>query len=141
MTPDTEPVLRSVIGRIIPTDRDPGALDWGADRFVFSHLADDHTLAAAVRQGVKTLDAAALAMFRKSFVALAPEEQDDLLRSVEHLNWFIDLAELTAEGFYADPGNGGNENALSWRMIGYEHRLPEGPNGLVRFMSEPADEQ
>jgi Gluconate 2-dehydrogenase subunit 3 len=141
MTPDTEPVLRAVIGRIIPSDQDPGALDLGTDRFVLKHLAADHVLAAAIRQGLESLDAEALAKFRKRFVALAAEEQDELLRSIEHLSWFIDLAELTAEGFYADPGNGGNENALSWRMIGYQHRLPDGPNGPMRPAPEPTDEQ
>jgi hypothetical protein len=26
------------------------------------------------------------------------------------------------EGFYGDPGNGGNRNAVSWHMIGFEVR-------------------
>ena len=35
----------------------------------------------------------------------------------------------TAEGFWADPGNGGNRDARSWAIIGYLHGLPEGPSG------------
>jgi gluconate 2-dehydrogenase gamma chain len=26
---------------------------------------------------------------------------------------------LTIEGFYSDPGNGGNRDAVAWRMIGF----------------------
>jgi hypothetical protein len=35
--------------------------------------------------------------------------------------------ELAHEGYYADPGNGGNRDAVSWRMIGYDPRLPTTP--------------
>ena len=48
---------------------------------------------------------------------------------VEESDWFRQLVELTAEGFWADPGNGGNRDARSWAMIGYRHGLPEGPSG------------
>ena len=37
---------------------------------------------------------------------------------------FARLVELAHEGFYADPGNGGNRDAVSWRMIGYETHVP-----------------
>ena len=50
-------------------------------------------------------------------------------RIVEHARWFAALVELTAEGFWADPGNGGNRDARSWDIIGYRHRLPDGPSG------------
>jgi hypothetical protein len=32
------------------------------------------------------------------------------------------LAEQCAEGFYADPRQGGNKDTISWRMIGFEER-------------------
>jgi len=37
------------------------------------------------------------------------------------INRLIDLAH---EGFYADPGNGGNREKVSWKMIGYDPGLP-----------------
>jgi hypothetical protein len=37
------------------------------------------------------------------------------------------MVDLAAEGFYADPANGGNRDAASWRMIGYDPRLPANP--------------
>jgi choline dehydrogenase-like flavoprotein len=47
------------------------------------------------------------------------------------------LVELVAEGVYADPGNGGNPDAASWRMVGYEHRMPEGPTGPAARDGKP----
>jgi hypothetical protein len=32
------------------------------------------------------------------------------------------LAEHCAEGFYSDPGNGGNHSESAWKMIGFEVR-------------------
>jgi hypothetical protein len=134
-------LLRAVVDRIIPADQDPGALDLGTDRFVVRHLAQDNVLASAVQQGLADLEACSVANLGKRFVDLAIKEQNDLLRSIEHLRWFADLAELTAEGFYADPGNGANDGALSWRMIGYEHRLPDGPNGPMQPVSGTINER
>ncbi len=122
-------ILLAVIDRIIPGDQDPGALDLETDRFVITQLQQTEPAAIAVSTGLKDLDEVATAKFGTRFAALTTEQQDDLLKSIEHEDWFVTLAELTAEGFYADPGNGGNREALSWRMIGYEHRLPDGPNG------------
>ena len=141
MGSDEALLLTSVVGRIVPSDHDPGALDLGTANFVLRHLADDNILAAAVRQGLANLDAVALARFGTPFSAIAIEQQDALLQTIQHSSWFADLAELTAEGFYADPANGGNEGALSWRMIGYEHRLPDGPNGPTQPQSKQTDEQ
>ncbi|MET0429090.1 MAG: hypothetical protein ABW026_11410, partial [Microvirga sp.] len=56
-------------------------------------------------------------------------ELDAALQGVATTPWFKVLIELAAEGYYADPGNGGNSGARSWAMIGYEHRLPDGPDG------------
>jgi hypothetical protein len=28
--------------------------------------------------------------------------------------------EHSAEGFYSDPGNGGNRDNIAWKMIGFE---------------------
>ena len=114
--------LRAVIGRIVPRDADPGALDLGTDDYVRAQLAGDAAgQRAAIEAGLATLD--------PDFVSLSLLAQDAQLAAVAAQPWFVALSELVAEGFYADPGNGGNRDARSWSMIGYEHRLPDGPNG------------
>jgi Gluconate 2-dehydrogenase subunit 3 len=122
-------ILRAVIGRIIPADQDPGALELGADLYVMARLLENEPLAQSIRHGLAQLDAAAKTRFGSAFDQLSGDDQDGLIAAQPQAKWFASLAELTAEGFYADPANGGNRDALSWRMIGYEHRLPDGPNG------------
>jgi hypothetical protein len=64
---------------------------------------------------------------------LTAARQDELLHDVEighvQAHWpisptafFIHLVNHAAEGYYSDPGNGGNRNARSWEMIGYQPR-------------------
>ncbi len=127
-TPET--LLRAVIDRIIPRDADPGAIDLGTDRYVLTQLAGDAAIhREAIDAGLAALEAAARNRFGSSFAGASEADRDALLDGAAAEPWFVALSELVAEGFYADPGNGGNEGARSWAMIGYEHRLPEGPNG------------
>ncbi len=113
--------LRAVVGRIIPSDDAPGALDLGSDRFVRAHCAAFPADAALIAAGLATLGA--------DFVDLPPDQQDDALIRIETAPWFARLVTLVCEGFYADPDNGGNDDARSWEMIGYRHGLPEGSSG------------
>jgi len=124
--------LRAVVDRIIPADSDPGALDLGTDAFVLAALAGDAAaLLPQIATGLTSLDAEAQRRHGVAFAALPPQFRDELLGEIEQAPWFVALAELTAEGFYADPANGGNRDARSWAMIGYEHRLPDGPSGRL----------
>lgn len=119
-----EALLAAVVDRIMPADRDPGAIALGALDYLRRHFADRPTDA--------TLIATGLAMLGTSSV----NELD--LAGLADLAWFRLLTELVAEGVYADPGNGGNANAASWSMVGYEHGLPEGPNGPAARDGQPA---
>lgn len=123
-----EALLRAVIDQIMPRDDDPGALDLGSLDFVRRRLAGDSGDAEIVARGLETLEAAAVAA-GGAFATLPAARQLALLEAVEHEPWFVRLVTLTAEGFYADPDNGGNEGARSWEMIGYRHGLPDGPSG------------
>lgn len=115
-----DPLLALVVDRLIPADADPGALDAGTDRYVAHRLAEaGGDLAAAVSAGLRTVDDLARAGHGAGFADLSPDARDAVLRRVEGEAWFAALAELAAEGFYADPGNGGNDGAVSWRMIGW----------------------
>jgi hypothetical protein len=118
-------LLAAVIDLIIPRDADPGALDLGTLTFVRAHLASDPADAALIAAGLDTLDGRA----GGPFAGLSPSRRLALLETLEAEPWFVRLVTLTAEGYYADPGNGGNDGARSWDMIGYRHRLPDGPSG------------
>jgi hypothetical protein len=123
-------ILAAVVDRIVPPDQHKGGAGLGADRFVSGML--DGELAAEA-PGV----AAGLGALGAAFVAATPADQDAALARVAGQAWFGLLCELVQEGVYADPGNGGNEDGASWRMIGYEPRLPEPPAGPAPQPRQP----
>ncbi|MDB5563123.1 MAG: glucose-methanol-choline oxidoreductase [Hyphomicrobiales bacterium] len=133
LDPSEHRLLRAAIDCIIPADQDPGATDLDVDEYILGQLAGDVSgQAETIMSGLCALDAEAVARNGAPFAALGVDDQTALLRETEHQPWFQLLVELTAEGFYADPGNGGNRGAYSWRMIGYQHRLPDGPSATTR---------
>ena len=124
--------LHAAIDRIIPADEFPGGVEAGVCDYLLRQLgADLAHLATDYVRFVDALNAEAEAGQGMDFAALGEAQQDALLTRVEQgevrTDWSIDaagffaqFAEHCAEGFYSDPGNGGNRDGVSWRMIGYE---------------------
>lgn len=116
-------LLEAVLDSIIPPDEDPGATDLGVEVYIRVALASDQVEhATAVAAGLAGLE-------RLGFLGLDAAGRTETLVTCAHEPWFRLLAELAAEGFYADPGNGGNAGARSWEMVGYQPRLPSSPDG------------
>ena len=123
--------LQAVCNRLIPADDFPGAWDAGAGDYILRLLQTDAALLLPVYQnGLDSFDAEALAQFNRRFVLLDADSQDALLQAVERgevaANWpfpptqvLNTLINHTAEGYYADPGNGGNRDCVSWKMMGW----------------------
>lgn len=123
-------MLAAVVDRIVPADQDPGGTGFGADSYILGQFAGQLSgEAAAIAAGLDGLGS--------GFPALAAGARDAALSAVADQPWFRRLCELTQEGVYADPGNGGNPGAASWRMIGYEARLPEGSTGPAPQPKQP----
>jgi len=126
--------LRAAIDRIIPADDVPGAWDAGVGDYIRGQFAGDlRHLVPLLDAGLASLDAEAWSIAGRSFADLPTDGQDRLLADVERGGvstlWPVSpqdvvamLVRLTAEGYYGDPGNGGNRAAVSWRMIGYDPR-------------------
>jgi hypothetical protein len=132
LTPPEEAALRAAVDRILPADDFPGAWEAGAGSYLERQL-DGSLLGMLedVRNGLRALDAEAAARFGMAFAAAPAADQDGLLRDVEagtvRTEWsvaperFFDLlVRTTAEGFYADPAQGGNRDRVSWVMTGFE---------------------
>ncbi|MCS6775878.1 MAG: gluconate 2-dehydrogenase subunit 3 family protein [Chloroherpetonaceae bacterium] len=123
--------LRAVMDRVVPPDDFPGAWDAGVGEYLRRQLARDlKHLALLYDLGLEAIDAEARARHGSAFAALTAAEQDAILRDVESGRvvafWPVEpgrffrmLVEHVQEGFYADPGNGGNRDGVAWRMIGY----------------------
>lgn len=132
LTESQQATLRALVDRIIPADDYPGGWDAGVGDYLERQWAGDlsHML-DTYRAGLDALDAESGATAGVRFAELDAAAQDELLRRVEagdvRTDWlvepayfFLAAAEHAAEGYYGDPGNGGNRDAVSWRMIGFE---------------------
>lgn len=126
------PTLSALIDTLIPPDEFPGGWDSGVGgyfalgfgRQFASHVDLYNTCLAAldtdaqVRQGkpFAELDLPARTRFLQELEQEGirdgwPESPRQFVRTA---------AEHAAEGYYSDPGNGGNANGISWKMIGFE---------------------
>jgi len=114
-------ILTAAIDRLIPADDFPSASEAGVLNYFDRILATDAAeFMPALRDGLAKLELAAQNAYGHGFAVLSPDDQDGLLRAIETTPFFQRLLSLTAEGFYADPANGGNKDGVSWRMIGYK---------------------
>ena len=124
--------LRAVVDCLIPPDDFPGAYDAGVcnylERLLQTDLADDAELFVA---GIEAIDAEALARYDAPFAVLTPDQQISILQDIEagavKRSWpvtpsrlFGMLVNITAEGYYSDPQQGGNRGCVSWVMTGFE---------------------
>jgi hypothetical protein len=129
---DKMPTLRAAIDRIIPEDDFPSASQAGVDIYITRLLGGDRKSDALLFfSGVAELDTEAKADGEKSFAECSAAVQDQILERVQagttHTAWHVSsirffdmLLNLTAEGYFSDPANGGNRDAISWKMVGYD---------------------
>jgi len=110
--------LQAAANRIVPADEYPSAWEAGAETYFARLLAREPRFLPVYQAGLRALDAAA----GGSFALLGPDAQDTLLRRLEaeEVAFVRLLIAQTLESFYADPGNGGNKNAVAWDMIGHK---------------------
>lgn len=122
--------LRAAVDRIIPADDAPGGWEAGVGDYFAHLLTRESRFLSPTRLGLDALDAEARVIGGASFAALTPSAQDALLSRVEagevRADWPLDAADFfrrlvsqAMEGFYADPGNGGNKDGAGWKMVGY----------------------
>jgi len=123
-------VLEAAVNRLIPADDFPSGWEAGGEGYFALLLTREPQFLPLYRQGLDALDAEAHAHAGQGFAEMGPDAQDALLGQVEtgtvKTEWPLDpiaffqcLVTQTMESFYADPGNGGNKNGVSWRMIGF----------------------
>ena len=128
--------LRAVLDCVIPPDEFPGAWDAGVGNYLARQFESD--LASQFEfycGGLDGLEAESNVRFGKSFSDLRSEQQIAILDAVESgelssswtisaKNFFKLLVDTTAEGYYSDPEQGGNRDAVSWAMTGFSEHGP-----------------
>ena len=129
MNPATLP---AVVDCLIPPDDFPGAYDAGVCDYIEQLFQRDLAEHAEVfRAGIDAIDGEALARYNTSFAALTRDQQISILEDIESgavkTSWpiapprfFEMLVNITAEGYYSDPQQGGNRGCASRVMTGFE---------------------
>lgn len=132
LTEEQITVLKAVVNTIIPPDDDPGGWDGGVGDYLFRQFERDLADYLSIyQQGLLAIEAEAQASAGQSFADLTLDMQEVLLTKIEQglvqtawptdpVLFFAALAQHCAEGFYSDPGNGGNRGGAAWKMIGFE---------------------
>ena len=121
MDPSTDRILTAAIDRIIPEDDFPSASQAGVMDYIHRILSREAaSFEPALVQLLGDIETTAHNTVGRPFADLSDDQQDAVLRMFESQPAFQRLISLTNEGFYADPGNGGNRDSISWKMIGYK---------------------
>lgn len=127
--------LRALLDTLIPADDYPGAWAAGVGDYVLRQLQGDLAhLLPAYRLWLRCLDAEALCLHDRGYADLSLDLRTRLLSRIEsgalETEWalepakfFVQIVEHCAEGYYSDPGNGGNRDGIAWDMIGYQVTL------------------
>ena len=133
----TEPeaeLLNLVLDLIIPGDEDAGAREAGVIYYIDRQLAGTYQHSReAYRSGLKSVESACAALHGKSFSALDPTEQTQLLERLEQddvprdawsnqspSSFFGMVVDHAMQGFYGSPIHGGNKDFASYKMLGIE---------------------
>lgn len=124
--------LQALIDAIIPADDYPGGWESGVGDYLLRQLEGDlkHCL-TSYRDWLDALEIEADTVFRSPFANLDLKPRTALLQAIEagdiKSDWHVDQAAFFArivehctEGYYADPGNGGNRDGIAWAMVGFE---------------------
>jgi gluconate 2-dehydrogenase gamma chain len=111
----------AICEQIIPADEFAGASRAGVVHFIDLQLATHYRQHRdAYRKGIVNIEATAGKSFARPFVELTPEQQTEILRTIEETDarFFALIRTHTMQGYYGDPRHGGNRDEMSWRMLG-----------------------
>lgn len=125
--------VEAITARIIPTDRDPGAIEANCVNFIDKALAnEDADWLPTYRECLPEVDRIAVERFGAAFAELDPDRQDEVLialesgqvsgwgpESITSGEFFETIRSHTIIGFLADPKYGGNRDYVGWKVVGY----------------------
>jgi gluconate 2-dehydrogenase gamma chain len=118
--------------RLMPSAPDkPGARDADVLNYIDLALAGAYSeLQDFYRRGLAQLEAYCRGTYKEPFGRLNPEQQDEVITSLENgqatgftyptaREFFGTLRTHTMEGMFADPLYGGNKDFAGWRLVGF----------------------
>ena len=124
--------IDALVARIVPGDGgDPGAREAGVVTYIDRALAGPYAgWGLAYREGLRLLNAHALARHGATFHHLSDSEQDAIVAELEanevpgfssngSAEFFAVVWAHTIEGLLCDPAYGGNRDGVGWKLIGF----------------------
>jgi len=132
LRPDEARTVQAICEQLIPEDQDAGATRAGVVNFIDRQLAGFYReYQTAYRRGIAGTDESSRALFQAGFADLNAQQQTAVLTAMERGRapgeiWkqtsskaFFELILSHAmQGFYGSPRHGGNQDAVSWKMLG-----------------------
>jgi gluconate 2-dehydrogenase gamma chain len=128
--------LQAALDCLIPPDDFPGAWEAGVGNYLARQFEGDlASRRSFYLAGLDGIEAEAIARFGEYFSKLESEDQSSILQSLESgavaTSWAISpeiffklMVETAAEGYYSNPEQGGNLDAISWTMTGFSKYGP-----------------
>ncbi len=111
--------LGAITMRIFPSDGTPGAKEAGVIHFIDKALS---TFGAPQKDfvvgGLADLNQKVTAKWpgQASFSALSPEQQDEMLKTIEKTPFFGQTRFATVVGMFGNPSYGGNTGEVGWKL-------------------------
>lgn len=124
--PATASEIEAIAGEILPDDETPGAKQAGVIWFIDGALAGyDQDRRELYKRGLAEIQAKRGQMFpaSSSIAGLAAEQRIALLKAIEKTEFFQQVRQHTALGFFGHPKYGGNRDMAGWKLIGVEHAM------------------
>ena len=122
-TPSQAADYEAFASQIFPTDETPGAKEANVVRFVdyaLSEIEPQNKADFAKALDALTLQAEKTDPSAKSFAALPPARQVEVMKSFDKTESFGLLKFYTVAGFFGDPSDGGNKDQIGWKLIGFK---------------------
>ena len=121
--------LAAIGAQIIPTDETPGAREAGIVDYIDTKIKSMGSSLQVYQKGLQEVDNVSKRNFGARFVELRPEQQKDVLQSMEESTFFQRVWEDTVEGFCRSP--------VGQKVVGYAGRSQ--PHGYLDIASAPVD--
>jgi gluconate 2-dehydrogenase gamma chain len=122
--------VAALVETILPSDETPGAREAGVVYFIDRALTTFHKdQQKAYREGLQDFQAKRKALFpaSQSVAELTAAQRIELMKALEHSEFFGLLRFHTLAGFLGDLSYGGNRGGVGWKLIGFEHSMVNQP--------------
>ena len=124
-TPAEAKLITSICDCVIPAGDGPGATEAGVIYYIDRQLSGPlQRFQQTYRTGIPRFEAACHAQHGRSFPDLDADSRTSFLRTIESggdadlRGFFAMLVDHTMQGFYGAPSHGGNQDEVSWKMLG-----------------------